>query len=66
MILVGHMWWIVGGDLNIILTLEEKRGGKKRLEQYSFTLRNLIEHLKLVDIKIGNGSFTWSNKRSSP
>jgi exonuclease III len=28
-------WWIIGGDFNMILKLEEKRGGKKRLEQDS-------------------------------
>jgi hypothetical protein len=49
--LVGHKRWIVGGDLNIILTLEEKRGGKKRLDQDNIKLRDLIDHLKLVDIE---------------
>jgi exonuclease III len=33
--LMGSMCWIVGGDFNIILTLKEKSGGTKRLEQDS-------------------------------
>jgi len=31
--LVGPQYWILGGDLNIILTLEEKGGDTKLLDQ---------------------------------
>jgi hypothetical protein len=64
--LVGQKCWIVGGDLNIILTLEEKKGGKKHLEQDNIKLQELIDSLKLVDIETGNGTFTWSNRQSGP
>jgi exonuclease III len=57
--------WILGGDFNMILTLEEKIGGTKKLEQDSGKFRTLIDHLKLVDIENSNGTFTWSNRRSS-
>jgi hypothetical protein len=57
-ILVGHKRWIVGGDINIILTLEEKRGGKKRLDLDNIKLRDLIDRLKLVDIETSNKPFT--------
>jgi exonuclease III len=56
--------WIVGGDFNMILTLEEKRGGKKRLEHDSLKFQELLDQHKLVDIENGNGTFTWTNKRS--
>jgi exonuclease III len=56
--------WIIGGDFNMILTLEEKRGGKKCLEQDSAKFQELIENLRLVDIENGNGTYTWTNKRS--
>jgi len=56
--------WIVGGDFNIILTLEEKRGGLKRLEQDSGRFKTLIEKLNLVDMETRNGIFTWSNRRT--
>ena len=49
----------------MILTLEEKTGGIKRLEQDSGKFKALIDQLKLVDIENSNGTFTWSNRRSS-
>jgi hypothetical protein len=33
--LIGQKHWILGGEFNIILTLEEKRGGTKTLEKDS-------------------------------
>jgi hypothetical protein len=59
---VGPQNWILGGDFNIILTLEEKRGGTRRLDQDSGKLRDIIEDLHLIDIETQNGTFTWSNK----
>jgi exonuclease III len=56
--------WIVGGDFNMILTLEEKIGGTKRLEQDSGKFKTLIEQLNMVDMETRNGIFTWSNKRT--
>jgi hypothetical protein len=56
--------WILGGDFNMILTLEEKTGGIKILEQDSGKFKALIDQLKLVDIENSNGTFTWSNRRS--
>jgi exonuclease III len=56
--------WIVGGDFNIILTLEEKSGGLKRLDQDSGRFKTLIEQLNLVDMETRNGIFTWSNRRT--
>jgi hypothetical protein len=56
--------WILGGDFNMIMSLEEKTGGSKRLEQDSGKFRTLPEKLKLVDIEKSNGTFTWSNRRS--
>ena len=48
----------------MILTLEEKTGGIKRLEQDNGKFNALIDQLKLVDIENRNGTFTWSNRRS--
>jgi hypothetical protein len=56
--------WILGGDFNIILMLEEKTGGTKHLEQDSGKFQSLIDQLHLVDIETRNGMFTWSNRRS--
>jgi hypothetical protein len=56
--------WIVGGDFNMILTLEEKTGGTKWLEQDSGKFKTLIEKLNMVDMETQNGIFTWSNRRT--
>ena len=42
----------------MILTLEEKTGGIKKLEQDSGKFKALIDQLKLVDIENSNGIFT--------
>jgi hypothetical protein len=52
--LANNQRWIVGGDFNMILTLEEKRGGRKRLEQDSIRFQELLEQHNLVDIENGN------------
>ena len=48
----------------MILSLEEKTGGSKWLEQDNGKFKTLIDQLKLVDIENSNGTFTWSNHRS--
>jgi len=55
--------WISGGDYNIIQSLEEKTGGKTRLENDSKGLRDFIQDNHLMDIPTTNGIFTWTNKR---
>ena len=62
--LVTTQKWILGGDFNMILSLEEKTGGTKKLEQDNGKFKTLIDHLKLVDIENSNGTFTWLNRRS--
>ena len=46
----------------MILILEEKTGGTKRLEQDNDKFKTLIEKLNMVDMETQNGIFTWSNK----
>jgi hypothetical protein len=48
----------------MILMPEEKRGGKRCLEQDSTKFQELIENLRLVDIENNNGTYTWTNKIS--
>jgi hypothetical protein len=50
--------WIIREDFNMILTLEEKRGGKKRLEHDSLKFQEILDQHKLVDIENGNGTIT--------
>jgi hypothetical protein len=54
----GQERWILGGYFNIILTLEEKSGGLKRLDQDSNKFHHLIDSRNLIDIEKRNGPFT--------
>jgi hypothetical protein len=48
----------------MILTLEEKTGGTKPLEQDSGKFKTLKEKLNMVDMETRNVIFTWSNRRT--
>ena len=50
----------------MILTLEEKRGGKKRLEKDNAKFQELLDLHKLIEIENGNATFTSMNKRTRP
>ena len=56
--LIGPARWIIGGDFNIILTLEEKSRGTKQLEHDSGKFQMLMDQLKLIDIETRNEVFT--------
>jgi exonuclease III len=56
--------WIVGGDYNLIRSLEEKKGGSRRLDQDSIDFNSLIDNLNLIDLEAINGTFTWTNRRT--
>lgn len=58
--------WICGGDFNIITTLEEKSGGKSKLEGDSIGLKDFIHRNQLMDLQTSNGMYTWTNKRRGP
>lgn len=55
--------WIGGGDFNIIKSLEEKQGGRTRLDSDSSGFKQFLQDNQLMDIPTSNGTFTWSNKR---
>ena len=50
--------WVVGGDFNLITSLEEKKGGRPCLEEECNICCETIEYLSLVDITPGVGWFT--------
>jgi hypothetical protein len=53
----------MGGDFNLITSLQEKKGGIRRLEPNNVTLKKNIDKLSLVDIPNNSGMYIWSNKR---
>ena len=55
--------WIIGGDFNLIRSLEEKKGGIRKMDHFMDKFNELIEDLRLVDIQTINGICTWNNSR---
>eukprot|EP00253_Pinus_taeda_P018479 PITA_18479 len=55
--------WIIGGDFNLIRSLEEKKGGIRKLDHFMDKFNDLIDDLRLVDIQTINGICTWNNRR---
>jgi len=60
----SHPLWITGGDFNMITRLEEKRGGRIKLDCESTHFKNYIHNNKLIDMEFNNGFYTWNNKRA--
>ena len=56
--------WLIGGDFNLIRSLDEKKGGVRIISTATNLFDKFIEEMKLVDIRPTNGVFTWQNKRS--
>lgn len=55
---VGQDHWLMGGDFNIIRSLEEKKGGIRALSGINSAFNRTIEDLHLVDIQTPNGFYT--------
>eukprot|EP00253_Pinus_taeda_P009631 PITA_09631 len=62
-ILYPEAAWIIGGDFNLIRSLDEKKGGLRRMDHFMDSFNDLIEELRLVDIQSINGIYTWNNRR---
>ena len=57
--------WITGGDFNMIRRLEEKLGGRRKLDKESNNFKDYIQHSGLIDLPFDNVIYTWNNKRAS-
>lgn len=47
----------------MITKLEEKSGGRNKLDSESIHLKNFIQNNWLIDMPFNNGIYTWNNKR---
>lgn len=47
---VGKEHWIIGGDFNLIRSLEEKKGGIRTLSNISASFNKMIDELQLADV----------------
>jgi exonuclease III len=57
---------ILGGDLNLTLSANEKKGGSIVRDQAREWVEDLMSTWELEDIKPVKGKYTWSNKRVGP
>jgi len=48
----------------MITRLEEKRGGRIKLDYESMHFKNYILNNMLIDMEFNNGVYTWNNKRA--
>lgn len=47
----------------MIISMTEKKGGTRVLGRDSIAFQNFLNNMRLVDMDIINGIFTWNNKR---
>lgn len=57
-----HLLWITGGDFNMITKLDEKRGGRNRLDKESNNLKDFIQNNWLINMPFNNELYNWNNK----
>lgn len=55
--------WIVGGDFNMIKSINKKNGGLRRIEADMKTFGDWIAEQRLVEIQTTNGIYAWNNRR---
>ncbi|XP_059064232.1 uncharacterized protein LOC131856452 [Cryptomeria japonica] len=54
---------IIGGDLNAITKVEDKRGGSIKLPLAAIDFNNWINRNSLLEIQTIENAFTWNNRR---
>ncbi len=57
--------WVVCGDFNLTRAPSERSGGRCNGRLMSM-FSDLLDCLELIDLPLGNQSFTWSNLQSAP
>ena len=53
-----HPLWITGGDFNMISKLEEKKGGRVKLDNERNQFRDYIQKNWLIDLPFNNNIYT--------
>nr|XP_027086510.1 uncharacterized protein LOC113708247 [Coffea arabica] len=59
----GSAAWLVGGDFNVILDAEEKKGGRAFNPGEAMEFRQFINEANLMDAGFSGAQFTWCNNR---
>lgn len=56
-----NMRWVLGGDFNEIVALEDKQGGIRRGENSFCSFRSFIRNMKIEKIRFKGRRWTWQN-----
>ena len=56
---------MIGGDFNLVRNVSDKNNGQIN-NNWSFLFNDWINKWALVDMKLANRSFTWSNNQAIP
>ena len=59
----GFAAWVVGGNFNVILEAEEKKGGRAFDPFEAMKFKDFITEANLTDIGFSGARFTWCNNR---
>lgn len=54
--------WLIGGDFDISLLMEDKMGGKINLTRSMLDLRELLNDTKMIDLHLKGSKFTSYNR----
>ncbi|KAM6550152.1 hypothetical protein CsatB_021828 [Cannabis sativa] len=57
--------WCIGGDFNVVRSVQEKLNNNSCTRSMKI-FDELVNVLRLIDPKLNNGRFTWSNFRENP
>lgn len=57
--------WLIGGDFNFHLNIEDKLGGRINISTSMQDLRDLLDKNELIDLNLKGNRYTWSNRRIS-
>ncbi|KAH7867105.1 hypothetical protein Vadar_028870 [Vaccinium darrowii] len=55
--------WVIWGDMNCIISSEEKRGGLAPSYSSTRGFQDFIDHCQLLDLGFSGYPFTWKNNR---
>ncbi|XP_026395092.1 uncharacterized protein LOC113289878 isoform X4 [Papaver somniferum] len=60
---ISNSDWMVMGDLNVIGSCQEKKGGRNPSHSKIAELREVMDSCGLIDLGFNGPKYTWNNKR---
>ncbi|KAK2649952.1 hypothetical protein Ddye_017441 [Dipteronia dyeriana] len=61
--MVDNLPWVLGGDFNEWLRMDEKCGGLMKVVSGMYDFRKIVDNCNLMDLGFAGPKMTWDNKR---